>query len=284
LLAGKDDQFKYVASTTTTRDGCFVFDHRHLNASPDLVYGLGANWDGVHYPGPRFHLDPQATPVTARLSVYDAVASPCPLIAELHEINIHVDPGILNVTEIIVVHNPSSTTYVGMGDPGASQKAPTTLSMSIPEGVAHVTFNKEFDGRNFHLVDGRLVTNVPWPPGKRQLAFIYQLPVEKNRLVFKCALDLPCAHARVAVAGEGSQELTCNLPKVTPPNIVPVGYESAGESLPAGYTLQLEMGRLSLSWIVYARWAALVVLGGLMAVTTMMIVMRTRSAKRRTRV
>jgi hypothetical protein len=280
LLAGKDNQFKYVASTTTAGDGCFVFDRRHLSPPLDLVYGVGANWDGVHYPGPRFHIDPQATPVTTRLTVFDAVASPCPLVADLHEINIRVDPGVLNVTEIVVVNNPSSTTYVGTADPGALNMAPTTLSMLIPEGVSHVTFNKEFDGRNFLLVDGRLVTTVPWPPGKRQLAFIYQLPVENNRLVFKRALDLPCSHARLAVTGEGSQELTCNLPKVTTPNIVPIGFE--GETLPAGYTLQLEMSRLPVSWVVYARWAALVVLGSLMVVTTMIIVMRTRSARRRT--
>jgi hypothetical protein len=38
------------------------------------------------------------------------------------------------------------TTYVGTADPDAPMTAPTTLSMSVPEGVSHVTFNKEFDG------------------------------------------------------------------------------------------------------------------------------------------
>ena len=181
LLAGKDGQFMHVASTTTDQNGCFVFDRRRLTPSPDMVYIPGAFWEGVHYPGPRLQLDPRGAPPTIRLTVHDAVASPCPLVAEAHEIDIHLDRGVLDVTEIVVVDNPSSTTYVGTADPDAPKTAPTTLSMSIPEGVTHVTFNKEFDGRNFQLVDGRLVTTVPWPPGKRQLAFLYQLPVENNQ-------------------------------------------------------------------------------------------------------
>lgn len=267
LLAGKDNQFEYVASTTTDQTGCFVFDDRHLTPSPDRVYLPGVHWDGVHYPGPRLQLDPCGAPSRVHLTVHDAVASPCPLVAEVHEIDIHVNPGVLDVTEIVVVDNPSSTTYIGSADPDAPKTAPTTLSLSIPEGVSHVTFNKEFDGRNFQLVDGRLVTNVPWPPGKRQLAFIYQLPVENNKLFFQRPLDLPCVHARVAVTGPCSQELTCNLPKVTAPNLVPIGFESAGQTLPAGYTLQLQMRQLSVSWIAYARWVAIILLGGLLAAT-----------------
>jgi hypothetical protein len=251
-----------------------ALDPRQLTPSPDLVYVPGANWDGVYYPGPRFQIDPRGAYPRVHLTVYDAVASPCPLVADVHEIDIQVNSGVLDVTEIVVVNNPSSTTYVGTADPNAPMRAPTTLSMSIPEGVSHVTFNNEFGGRNFQLMDGRLVTNVPWPPGKRQLAFIYELPVENNQLLFKRPLDLPCLHARVAVKGQCSQELTCNLPKVTAPNLVPIGFESAGQTLPAGYTLQLQMGQLSVSWIVYARWVAIILLGGLLAATTLRLTLR----------
>jgi hypothetical protein len=157
LLAGKDNQFRHVASTKTDQDGCFVFDHRHLTALPDLIYVPGANWDGVHYPGPRLQLDPRGPAPQVRLTVYDAVASPSPLVADVHEIDIHINSDVLDVTEIIVIDNPSSTSYVGTADSDTPKIAPTTLTMSIPDGVSHVTFNKEFGGRNFRLVDGRLV-------------------------------------------------------------------------------------------------------------------------------
>lgn len=275
LLAGNDNQFSHVTSVTTDANGCFVFERRHLTPVPDLICIPGANWAGVHYPGPRLQLDPRGAPPNVQLTVYDTAASPSPLVAELHEIDIHADPGVLKVTEIVVVKNASSTTYVGTADPEAPKTAPTTLSLSIPEGVSHVTFNNEFDGRNFRLVDGRLVTDVPWPPGKRRLAFLYQLPVESNQLLFKRPLDLPCVRACVAVTGQCSQELTCNLPRVTAPQ-VPIGFESAGQTLPAGYALQLQMGQLSPPWIVYSRWAALLLLGCLLAATAMLWVRRRR--------
>jgi hypothetical protein len=280
LLAGKDNEFTWIASTTTGQNGSFVFDHSHLTPAPGLVYVPGANWDGVHYPGPRFQLDPRGAPARVQLTVHDTVASPCPLVAEMHEIDIHVRAGVLEVTEIVVVDNPSSTTYVGMAAPNAPMSAPTTLSMSLPEGVFHVTFNKEFDGRNFQLVDGRMVTDVPWPPGKRQLAFKYQLPVENNQLLFIRPLDLPCLNARVAVTGECSQELICNLPKVTSANLAPIGFESSGQSLPAGYILQLQIGQLSVACIVYARWGAIILLGGLVAATTIRLTLRRRRGRR----
>jgi hypothetical protein len=276
LLAGKDNQLRHLTSTTTDQNGGFAFDHRHLIPSPDLIYVSGANWDGVHYPGPRLQLNPSRPPARVCLTVYDTVASPCPLVADVHEIDIHVNPGILDVTEIVIIENPSSATYIGAADSDRPKFPPTTLTMSIPEGVSYVTFNKEFDGRNFRLVEGRLVTDVPWPPGKRQLAFVYQLPVENHELLFKRPLDLPCLNARVSITGRCSQELTCNLPKVTAPNVLPIGFESAGHTLPAGYPLQLQMRQLSVPWIVYAHWAALFLLGCLLAATVMRSVWRGR--------
>jgi hypothetical protein len=276
LLAGKDNQFKQIATTTADQHGCFLFDRRHLTPAPDLVYLPGAHWEGVHYPGPRLQLDPRGIPARVRLTVHDAVASPCPLIAEVHEIDINVRRGALEVTEILVVDNPSSATFVGAADAKAPKMAPTTLSLWIPDGVSQITFNKEFDARNFRLVDGRLITNVPWPPGKRQLAFVYQLPVGSNQFLFERPLDLPCMQARIAVTGQCSEELTCNLPKITGPNPIPFGFASVGRKLPAGYTLQLQMGQLSVSWVVYARWVAMLLLGGPLTAIALWLTLRSR--------
>jgi hypothetical protein len=281
LLAGKDDQFRYVASATADQNGCFVFDRRAVTPSPDLVHGLGANKDGIHYPGPRFRLHPDGPAPRVTLTVYDAVGAPCPLVAEIHEIDIHVNAGVLDVTEIIVVDNPSLSTYVGTGDPDAPKMAPTTLSLSIPEGVSHVTFNKEFDGRNFRFIDGRVVTSVPWPPGKRQLAFRYQVEVKNDHLRFARPLDLPCLNARIAVAGQRAEELVCNLPKLASANGESIAFQSNGKTLPAGHTLELQMGQLPVSWMVRARWATLIVVGGPIAVGAAYLFLRKRARSNR---
>lgn len=280
LLAGKDNQFARVANATSDANGFFVFDLGRLLLSSDLTYQPGANWNGVHYPGSRFRLNPHEMSPTVRLVVYDTIAVPSPLVAEVHEINVRVSPGVINVTEIIVVDNPSTATYVGGAATNESMTAPTTLSMAIPDGVSHITFNREFDAQNFQLVEGRLVTNAPWPPGKRQLAFIYQLPLENKELMFKRALDLPCNHARVTVSGEGIQEITCNLTRVTSSDVVPIIFDSAGQ-LAAGSLLQLQLHDASISWIVFARWGAIILLGVLLAATIIRLALRSKPGARR---
>lgn len=268
LLAGKDNQFGIVTTTTSDRNGSFVFVRRDLPPPLDLIYQVGAQWDGIHYPGPRFRLDSQGQPARVELTVHDTVAAPSPLRADVHEIDLNVKTGSVEVTEVIVVNNPSTATYVGAADPNMPGKAPPTLSLTLPEGVAHVTFNKEFDGRNFHLVDGRLVTNVPWPPGKRQVAFIYEVPVENHQLLFQRHLDLPCAQACVAISGAAPKDLVCNLPQVTAPGQVPIGFAADAQMLPASHVLQVQIGQVAVSWLVGARWAALLLLASLLVATT----------------
>ena len=234
VLRGKDNEFSVVARTTTGQDGMFSFPGSSLGTrelSPDVVYLPGANRQGIHYPGPRLRFDSGRSPVRVQLTAYDAVATPCPLVAEEHTIDIQVNPDVLDVTEVLLISNPSSTTYVGSTD---SDMPPTTLSLSIPEGVSHVTFNQEFDGRNFRLVDGRLVTSVPWTPGKRQLAFVYQLPVEHSQLLFSRLLDLPTSRVRLAVGGKCSDATACNLPRITDRGQLPIGFASTGQPLPPG--------------------------------------------------
>ncbi len=279
FCAGKDNEFSVVAKTTTGQDGSFSFPGSSLGTrglSPDVVYLPGANRQGIHYPGPRLRLDSGRSPARVQLTAYDAVASPCPLVAEELSIDIQVNPGVLDVTEVLLISNPSSTTYVGSTD---SDMPPTTLSLSIPEGVSHVTFNQEFDGRNFRLVDGRLVTSVPWTPGKRQLAFVYQLPVEHSQLLFSRPLDLPTSRVRLAVGGKCSDATACNLPRITDRGQLPIAFASTGQPLPAGYVIQLQVPHLSVSWLVNARWLAVILLGSLLAATAGLTFRRNRCAR-----
>jgi hypothetical protein len=278
LLAGRDNQLVRIADTTTDEKGTFIFDRLPATASPDVEYVVGAQWEGVHYSGPRFRIASDRGPTTVKITVHDAVTSPSPLIAEFHEIDIQIDNGTMKVTEIISVYNPGSKTYVGTADSESTEKGPTTLSLSIPDGVSHVTFNKEYDARNFEFRDGRMATSVPWPPGKRQLAFVYRLPVESHAFRFQRALDLPCRQARVAVAGLGSEELTCNLPGLPAKDGGPIGFVSNGDILPAGHVLQLQMKSSSTLGTDDTRWLALAILGGLVSLTILFILYRRRAA------
>jgi hypothetical protein len=187
------------------------------------------------------------------------VAEPSPLIARRHDIMLRADTGILKVTESIVVANPTLRSYVGRAsDEG---QAPVTLRLAIPPNFEQVTFDKEFFGRQFRLVGQMLETDIPWTPGEREVRFTYLLPLERRHWIFKRPLDLPCSHVCVSVPREDIKQVSANLPPTSAAaDTGEVVFESNGTTLPAGHIIELQLGRLPVSFMMYARWTALAVL------------------------
>ncbi len=252
-----DDQFAPVAETTTDAKGKFLFQHL---STAGTIYLPGANWGGVHYPGPAIRLTPSNTTVGVKLKVCDAIGKPNPLVARRHEIVIRPEPGVLKVSETILIENPTKTCYVGEA-PSEDQEA-VTLCLHIPSDFEQVTFDKEFYGRRFLLAGGSLVTGIPWTPGQRELGFTYVLRNEQRHRTWQRALDLPCSDVSVRVATDKPEEVACSLAagrSVKPGEVV---FEYHGTPLPAGRQIRVDLGRLSIPLLVYGKWFAV----GLLAV------------------
>ena len=195
-----------MAKTKTDLYGKFAFAHVPLE--PTIVYLPGADRDGVHYPGQRVRLDPRNPIGHVTLVVFDAVKAPSPLLATRHDIDVHVEQHVMEITETLVVTNRSRATYVGqpVGD-----MPPVTLRLSIPENFDRVTFGSEFHGRRFLIVDHRVVTDIPWPPGDGELKFTYRVPLEGSAGLFRRPLDLPSSNVRIRVRAKDAQQVSCNL-------------------------------------------------------------------------
>ena len=254
-------QFVPFDQTKTDAQGRFRFGHVPLGRS--YVYQPGANRDGVHYPGPALEITPERPSAFVELAVCDAVAEPCPLVIRRQEIAMRHEPGALYVTESILVDNPTATCYVGRAGEEGSQ--PITLQMAIPSEFTRVTFHEEFYGRRFGIADGKLVTGIPWPPGRRELAFTYVVPTKAASYRWQRPLDLPCDVVRVRVEDAGPGEVACNLDRGPDEKAGAVTFASEGSALPAGHTVCVELGRLSVPLIASARWLALAILGLLAA-------------------
>jgi hypothetical protein len=170
--------------------------------------------------------------------------------------------GFLEVTEELVIDNPSRTTFVGQrtGDRG-----PVTLRLSLPRGIDKVTFDREFHGRNFVLLQEQLSTELPWPPGSRELKFIYRVPVERRYSVLTRVLDLPTEQITVDVATQDVDEVACNMPKASFQSGQHTVFEQRGSPLSAGFEVQLQLGDVPLRLETYARWLALAILIALVA-------------------
>jgi hypothetical protein len=268
LRAGEEGSLQIIAQTKTDRDGHFQFDR--LPNSPGLVFLAGVNHHGVHYPGPKVQLPSGGSLLAVQLTAFDAVASPSPLVADRHEIDVEIQKGALQVTEMLWVNNPSLTTYVGQDVIGA---LPTTLSLLIPDGFERVTFHSEFNGRHFKLRDNQLYTDIPWTPGKREVKFTYLLPIEDGKRLLEWSVNVPCSHYRLRIRGENADRFECNLPRAAGPDQGTSVFEST-EPIAAEHIVKLELGRLPTSWVVYLRWSALAILAGLIVITASYRIMR----------
>ncbi len=286
-----EGQFVPVARTTADEGGKFRFEELYVGR--DWVYLPGADRHEIHYPGSRVELTPLSPHARIELEVCNSVATPNPLVIRKHEIDIRPESGAVRVTETILVDNPSKTCYVGGAVDEGSE--PVTLQLSIPSDFERTTFYKEFFGRRFSLVDGKLVTSIPWTPGEREVKFTYLLANSERTFRWQRPVDLPCDDVRIVVHTERPDEVACSLERdsVRPDETVQpdeaddsrtvaVTYLSDGDRLPAGEVLQVELGRLPLSMMAYGRWAALAVLVVAIGATGVATIRRRRGGRRDT--
>ncbi len=244
-----DGRLLPVAETTADSRGRFRF--AGLPTDEGYVYLPGANRGGIHYPGPRVRLSPQRPQAEMTLAVYDAVSFPDPLVVRRHTIALSPEPGLLRVTETMLIDNPTAASYVGQA--AADGIPPVTLQLSIPADFAEVTFAKEFFGRRFALAGGKLATSIPWPPGEREMIFSYIVPNTERQCVWRRPLDLPSTNVRVLVRRNPSGD--------------EIAFDSGNRTLPAGHLLSVELDHLPVALMTYAPWAATAALIGLLLAT-----------------
>ena len=252
LRATVEGRTSVAAETTADAHGIFAFGR--LPVDPTIRYLPGANRHGVHYPGGGIRLTAKQPRARLVLTVCDAVTEPSPLVIRSHEVLLRSEPGAIRVTETLLVENPSRTCYVGQ--PLAEGQPPITLQLSIPAAFERATFDEEFYGRRFFVANHKPVTDIPWTPGSRELKFTYVVPNRQAHYVWERPLDLPCRQLQVRVHNSAT-DVSSNLPQVArDPDIV---FQAKGP-LPPGHVVRVELGRLPVPWMAYARWIALALL------------------------
>jgi len=256
LRARIQGQFTVVEETTTDSQGRFLFEKLPLDA--DIQYIPGANQGEVHYPGPRLRLTTDDAIANVKIVVYESVPEPNPLVIRKHDIIVKPNAGSIEVTELLVIDNPSKFCYVGQVKDKPDRVV--TLRLSIPPDFEKVTFEKEFFGRRFLLIDGKLLTGIPWPPGRRQLKFTYVVPNDNDHAVWHRTVDLPCSEVRLTVLTDKPDEVSCNLEAVRSVSEDAVTFATANPILPAGRKISLQIGQLPVPIMAYGRLAALTVL------------------------
>lgn len=200
-----DGQFVVAAETTADERGHFRFEP--IPADEDYVYLPGANHDGVHYPAARIRLQPQLPHAQVQLPVHETVADPNPLVLRDHHVSIRSEHNAIHVTETLEIENPTLKTYVGRAKQAGGRAA--TLRLAIPDNFRRVTFDQEFYGRQFTVIENQLVTDIPWTPGRRTLKLSYVLPADSSPRSWQRLLDLPCRSLRIDVHTNKPDAVSC---------------------------------------------------------------------------
>jgi hypothetical protein len=263
-------QLLSVAETAADDRGRFQF--LHLPADGGNVYLPGANRGGIHYPGPTVLLTSRQPCAKVTLAVYEAVTFPNPLVVRRHTITLCPEPGVLRVTEAMLIDNPGSACYVGQA--ANENSDPVTLQLAIPADFAQVTFASEFFGRRFSLVNGGLFTSVPWPPGQRELKFSYPLATSKQHYIWQRHLDLPSTKVRVVVRRKRPAHAPSDPNRASQREDGEIAFDSGQRGLPAGYMLSIELDRMPVNLMTYAPWAATATLAGLLLATCLPVIRR----------
>lgn len=271
-----DGEFIIAAEGVADRDGRFLFED--IPADPDYIYLVGANHNGVHYPGPRVKLDHQLPHARIVIPVHDTLAAENPLVVRQHHISIRSEPGVLRVSERLLIENPTSLTYIGSTTGSADQLV--TASLSIPSDFRRATFDQEFFGRHFKVIDGRLETDIPWTPGKRELSLTYVLPDADRERIWQRTLDLPCDELRIEVHTDSPAEIDCQPALASTRKSRSVIFESRDGGLPHGHQIRIELQRVPLSLATHGRWIALATLLG--GIFTTSLIKMVRSGRGRT--
>lgn len=276
-----DGQLVGGAQTVTDDEGSFRFDE--LPLGHDGYYLPGANLGEVHFPGPRTWLSDHESTAEVDLTVYDCVTETNPLTVDNHRVEIKAEPGRLVVREVMQIRNDSRTCYVGKPLRNTqvpemkNTTLPVTLVLGVPQNFERVTFDEEAFGRRFQLIGDQLVTDLPWPPGVRELAFTYAVPLNDTRPQWTRLMRLPTREFDLRVRGEPAERITCNLDQAEVVGDETVRFVAPSAGLDRDAVVRIEIGEISVPAIVWARRLAVVVLGS--GVLGAVVLSRRRSGK-----
>ena len=160
---------------------------------------------------------------------------------------------------------------------------PVTLQLSIPKNFDRVTFEKEFYGRRFVVVDHRPVTEMPWLPGEQELTYTYRVPLVESAANFAGLSILPSSMFASACMERtsGLCRAICLSSDATGGQTV---FATAGEQLKRDSTIEVQIASLPFPWMQYARWGSVVLLAVLVGATVAIPRLRRRRSTSRAQV
>jgi mono/diheme cytochrome c family protein len=173
----------YTTTTTTAPDGSFLFED--VEMLPSRIYLVTADYNQTIYNSDLGIVEPETEAMNLPITIFETTTDKTLLVVDrLHMFVESVTPGLLQVTELYLISNPSDRVVV------APEEGEPVVAYSIPPEAVNLRFQDgSADGRYIPTAEGFGDTaGVPPGTSQHQVMFAYDLPYERK-------LDLSKPHA-----------------------------------------------------------------------------------------
>lgn len=181
-------------------DGAGRFRAEGLSTATDTFYFPIAQYRGVSYFPAQPVMLTGATPVPVEIQVYEATPTPDQLAYDkANMLLLNVSPTALTVMEMGAVVNAGDRTFAADAQVTGSAR---TLRFSLPTGATDVTAQAGLPDDTLEQTLDGFATTDPVRPGRREIAYSYQLPYESSSLDLSRSFPIPVGTFTLYVPGD----------------------------------------------------------------------------------
>ncbi len=168
-IAGADGTFSEMMRKSTDAEGRFSFSGPFL--ANGLTYSLTAHYRDIPYSSSTLEVGAQHQVI---LEVFDPTVDPAGVHASAHHLFLTIGTELLEVAQLMQVHNSGDATFVGVHDGG---KTNLVTELNLPDGVFNfrTTGQQQNETGAFVHQHGSFFHTDPILPGRTQIAFTFQI-------------------------------------------------------------------------------------------------------------
>lgn len=184
-------------------DGAGRFRVEGLATGPETLYFTVVEYGRVAYFPDRPVMFQTPEPQTTEITVYEATPTAEALTFErLNMLVLDVTPTVMTIMEMGAVHNASDKTFAA--DPQATGSA-RTLRFALPPGATGISPQAGLPQDSLETTADGFASTDPVKPGRREVAFSYELPYKSASLDLARTFTLPVGVFTVYLPGDDVQ-------------------------------------------------------------------------------
>lgn len=263
--------------------GKFVF--KGLETGSEFIYLIHLQHQGVDYGSEPITFPADKTELTVEVPCFDSTTAAGAITSPARHYLLDPDPEGVDVTEIVIMRNPTDKSYVGSRE--IQQGIRETLRFVIPENAEDLSYGDGMTVSRVVPVEGGFADGWPVYPGDSQRIFSYRIPAKGGSVNFTTRVTLASEKVSVLAPDIGADISVSNLPERSNPTVQGEKFVLlSGQNIAGDTELKFKVDRLPSAQLAAVGLVPLI--GGvgvvLIAIVVLVIIVRRRRSKASARV